>query len=286
MGIMIDKYKKKDLTLYLVLRLLVILTMILQFFQGNFENVFLCFLTLILLVIPIIINKRLVIKLPTTFENMIFIFIFSAQILGEVQNFYGQFPHWDIILHTINGFLCAALGFSLVDILNTSEKFSQKLKPIFVAIVAFAVSMTIGVLWEFFEYGADKILKTDMQKDTIIQEIYTVELHPEGKNKAVNIKDIEKTIIYTRNKDGKIEEIEIPNGYLDIGLNDTTIDLAVNFIGAIVFSIFGYLYIKNRDKYKFMESFIPTLKTQEEIEIAKKEIEEYENKIKSEKKKK
>ena len=116
--VVIGKNKKITATVFLVLRVLVIITMILQFLKGNYENVFMCLLTLILFAIPIIIDQKLNIKLPNTLEIIIFLFIFSAEILGEVQNFYGVFKHWDTILHTLNGFLCAAIGFSMIDILN------------------------------------------------------------------------------------------------------------------------------------------------------------------------
>ena len=70
----------------------------------------------------------------------------------------------------------------------------------------------------------------------------------------------------------------IEYGYLDTGLIDTMEDLFVNFVGAVVFSILGLLYIKNRDKYKFAENFMQTKKTPEEIEASKKAIEEFKNK--------
>ena len=113
--------KRRDITVYVVLRAFVIFTLIMQIIHGNFENVFFCVLTLALLVLPIIIDHKLNIKLPTLLESIIFIFIFAAEILGEVYNFYGYVKNWDTILHTINGFLCAAIGFSLVDILNQSS---------------------------------------------------------------------------------------------------------------------------------------------------------------------
>lgn len=255
----IKKYRKRDLTAYVILRALVILTIIIQAFRGNWQNVFLGFLTLILFMIPSIIDRKLNIKLPTVLETIILLFIFSAEILGEIQNFYGIFKHWDTILHTINGFLCAAIGFSLIDILNRSEKFHTKMTPIFVALVAFCFSMTIGVLWEFFEYGMDKSFNTDMQKDDIISKISTVELNSEKKNIPVQIENIEYTKIAGIVNNEK-KEITINNGYLDIGLNDTMEDLIVNFIGAVIFSIIGLLYIKGRDEYKFAENFIPILK--------------------------
>ena len=253
------KHKKRDITIYVILRFFVIVTLIAQLIRGNYENVFLCILTLILFTIPTIIDKKLNIALPNALESIILLFIFSAEILGEVQNFYGIFKGWDSILHTINGFLCAAIGFSLIDILNRSEKFHTKMTPAFVALVAFCFSMTIGVLWEFFEFGMDVTFKTDMQKDRIVQEISTVTLNPEGKNDPVEIRNITGTTIYYI-ENGENKEISVVDGFLDIGIRDTMKDLFVNFIGAVVFSILGLLYIKDRDEYKFAEKFMPRLK--------------------------
>lgn len=257
-----SKYKKRDITVYVVLRFLVIITMITQLLRGNYENVFLCILTLVLFTIPSLIDKRLNITLPNALETIILLFIFSAEILGEVQNFYGIFKHWDTMLHTINGFLCAAIGFSLIDILNRSEKFHTKMTPISVAIVAFCFSMTVGVLWEFFEYGMDTFFNTDMQKDRIIQTVSSVTLNPEGKNKPVTIRNIDKTTIHYL-ENGAEKEITIVDGYLDIGIKDTMKDLFVNFIGAVMFSIIGWLYIKDRDEYKFAEKFMPKIRKKE-----------------------
>lgn len=285
MDIKTNKFRKRDLTVYVVLRILVIITMISQLLRGNFENVFMCILTLILFLVPIFIDKKLNIKLPSVLESIILLFIFSAEILGEVQNFYGIFKAWDTILHTINGFLCAAIGFSLIDILNRSHKFHTKLTPVFVALVSFCFSMTIGVLWEFFEFGADYLLKYDMQKDRLTQSISTVYLEPEGKNKPVIVDNIQKTVIYSYDSSGDIIETTIDGGYLDIGIIDTMKDLIVNFVGAVVFSIIGLLYIKNRDGYKFAEAFMPILKTEKEIEETKKELERLEQELKEKKEK-
>ena len=251
--------KKSSFVWYLILRALVILIMVLRFLRGDFESVFVCLLTLILFTVPYWINQKLKIEIPSALEIIIFLFIFAAEILGEIQNFYGIFKYWDTILHTLNGFLCGAIGFSLIDILNNSERFHIKLSPAFVALVAFCFSMTIGVLWEFFEFGADYILKYDMQKDRIVQKISTVTLEPKGKNKPVIVDNIDKTVIYST-ENGQIVENVIQGGYLDIGIIDTMKDLFVNLIGAVVFSIFGWLYITDRDDHKWIERFIVRLK--------------------------
>ena len=268
-----NMHKKRDITVYVVLRIMVIATMITQILRGNFENVFMCILTLILFLIPIFIDRKLHIKLPNTLEVMILLFIFSAEILGEVRNFYGTFKHWDTILHTINGFLCAAIGFSLIDILNRSNKFHTKMSPAFVALVAFCFSMTIGVLWEFFEFGMDCFFHMDMQKDRIVSTISSVALNDQKENVPILIENILYTKIYSL-KGGELVETTVKNGYLDIGVIDTMKDLLVNFVGAIAFSIIGLLYIKDRDEYKFAEQFMPMMKTEEEIRKTKKELQD------------
>lgn len=265
----ISYYSQRDVTVYFVLRFLVILVMIRQIFTANWNNVFLCILTLILFLVPVVIDRKFNIRLPNTLETIILLFIFSAEILGEINEFYLHFAYWDTILHTLNGFLCAAIGFSMIDILNRKEVFHTKLSPIFVALVAFCFSMTVGVLWEFFEFGMDRVFKYDMQKDEILKTIATVELNPSGKNIAFVIDNIEKTIIQSRDNEGNLVLTEIDGGYLDIGISDTMKDLIVNFIGAIVFSILGLLYIKNKDEYKFAEQFIPVLKRREKEEDKK-----------------
>ena len=251
------KQVKINILVYLILRFLEIVCMVEQSLKGNWHGVALCFLTLILFTLPTIASKTFKVKLPTTLEIIVYLFIFAAEILGEIQNFYGIFRHWDTMLHTLNGFLSAAVGFSLIDILNRTERFHIKMTPIFVSLVAFCFSMTIGILWEFGEFAADRYLNLDMQKDRVVQKISSVELNEENKNDPIVIDNINKTEIYSNNN-RKITTIE--NGYLDLGIIDTMKDLDVNFVGALVFSILGFLYIKDRDEYRFIERFVPVMK--------------------------
>lgn len=230
---------KRVFIVYLVLRIVVVAVMIAQWFNGNYENVFLCILTLILFVLPSFVERNFHIELPDTLEVIILLFIFSAEILGEIQAYYISFPFWDTMLHTTNGFLAAAIGLSMVDILNRNDRFSFKLSPAFMAMVAFCFSMTIGVMWEFFEFFMDFFFLTDMQKDTVINALYTVSLDPSNTNRVVAIENIRTVFINGR-------ELGL-GGYLDIGLFDTMKDLFVNFIGAAVFAVIGFYYVKERD---------------------------------------
>lgn len=86
--------------------------------HGDLHNALLCLLSLIFLMVPFFIQRGFKITIPSTLETIIFLFIFSAEILGEINNFYGIIPFWNTMLHTLNGFLAAAIGFSLIHLLN------------------------------------------------------------------------------------------------------------------------------------------------------------------------
>lgn len=249
------KEHKITFAVYVILRLIVGAMLVLAVLRADYESAFICGLTLALFLLPTIIQHNLGIRLPTVLEILILLFIFAAEILGELQCYYLHIPFWDEILHTVNGFVCAAVGMALVDLLGGSQQEKFNLSPLYMAIVGFCFSMTIGVLWEFFEYGMDILFLTDMQKDTVLHTIATVELNTLGENKAIVLENIRDVIV-----NGQALGL---GGYLDIGLHDTMGDLIVNFIGAALFSVIGYFYIKHRGRGaagQIAEQFIPTVK--------------------------
>ena len=236
---------------YLILRIVVLLTLVSSIIRGEYENAFVCLLVLFLFMLPLFIQQNFGIELPSTLEIIILLFIFAAEILGELECYFITYPHWDSMLHTTTGFLCAATGFALIDILNRNSRIKFQLSPVYVALAAFCFSMTVGVLWEFFEFGMDRVFHLDMQKDTVVQSITSVMLDPTNSNIPVTIDDI--TSVAVNGRDLGFD------GYLDIGLYDTMADLFVNFIGAVVFSTIGYFYIKHRGRGKIARAFIPTI---------------------------
>lgn len=245
---------------YVVLRLIVVAELVLSILRGEYESAFICLLVLILFILPFFIQQNFGIQLPTTLEIIILLFIFAAEILGELEGYFITYPNWDTMLHTTTGFLCAATGFALIDILNRNSRIKFQLSPIYVALAAFCFSMTVGVLWEFFEFGMDRLFHLDMQKDTVVQSITSVMLDPTNSNTPVTIDGIHSVAVNSNDLGF--------DGYLDIGLYDTMEDLFVNFIGAVTFSVIGYFYIKHRGKGKLARAFIPTLSEQEEQDPA------------------
>ena len=248
---------KASFVVFYLLRALVLVSLVRQIMLGSYESAFFCILTLLLLYVPSWLQVKLRIELPPALEITILCFIFAAEILGEVNAFYVVIPGWDTMLHTLNGFLAAAVGFSLVILLNNNERLTFDLSPFFLALVAFCFSMTIGVLWEFFEFAMDFFFHMDMQKDTIIHNIYTVTLDPTRSNRVIAMPNIQEVTV-----NGK--ELGL-GGYLDIGIIDTMKDLFVNFIGAVVFSTAGFFYASSKGRKRTpAQNFVPSKKSAEQ----------------------
>ena len=266
---------RSSFLVYTVLRLAVVAVAVLQLLNKNYENVFLCVLSLMLFVIPSAMQLTFRVELPPTLEIIILVFIFAAEIMGEIGEFYIRFPFWDTALHTVNGFLAAAIGFSLVELLNRNERVTFHLSPVFMAIVAVSFSMTIGVVWEFFEFGMDQIFGFDMQKDTVVHTIRSVLLDPQGRNVPFVIDSITETVVQG-------QELGL-GGYLDIGLIDTMKELLVTFAGSLAFSVFGYFYVKTRGKGKLVARFIPRRKAKDREFFRIIEEQEREEKARGEK---
>ena len=257
---------RSSFIVFSILRILVLAVLVRQIMLASYESAFFCVLTLLLLYVPSWVQVKLRIELPPPLEITILCFIFAAEILGEVNAFYVVVPNWDTMLHTLNGFLAAAVGFSMVILLNDDERLTFHLSPFFLALVAFCFSMTIGVLWEFFEFSMDYFFGFDMQKDTVIHSIHSVLLDPTRTNTVVTIPNIQDVVI-----NGQSLGV---GGYVDIGIIDTMKDLFVNFIGAVVFSVTGFFYAKSKGRRRTpAQGFVPSKKTEEQdyLEQARKE---------------
>ena len=166
---------------------------------------FQCILGVIGFFLPNIISKRTKIVIPSKMYIAYILFLYGAVFLGEVRNYYHRVPHWDTMLHTLSGAMFGALGFSVVNILNKNEKVHVKLSPLFVALFSFLFAVTLGVMWEIFEFAVDGLLGVNMQKFAL-------------------------------------ENGTLLSGRLAV--IDTMQDLIVDSIGAFVMSVIGYISLK------------------------------------------
>ena len=157
------------------------------------------------LLIPVFLRRTIRLNIPSAMLIMYAGFLYCAIYLGEVRNFYFTVPHWDTILHTFSGVALGAIGLSLISFLNKSETIHLSLNPIFVALFAFGFSVSLGVIWEVYEFAADTIFNTNMQK-------FALESGEQLVGKAA--------------------------------LADTMKDLIVDMAGAFVVSAIGYISLK------------------------------------------
>ena len=238
---------KFALAIYGLLNIFVTVALIISISQGNTKHVLACLKMFILFLIPWLIEWKFKIELSNIFIIIVQLFMYSSIILGELDSYYMKYPYWDTILHTMNGFLFASVGFMLVNQIIAHKLSNISINPLYIVIFAFCLSMTVGVLWEFYEFGMDSICNRDMQKDTIIHTIKSVKINQDDYSLTV-LKDVTDVVI-----NGKDYNL---GGYLDIGLYDTMGDLFNNFVGTLVFCVIGYFATKNERENKMLRSFL------------------------------
>ncbi|SHH01189.1 hypothetical protein SAMN02745245_00328 [Anaerosphaera aminiphila DSM 21120] len=170
-----------------------------------------CLVGMVIIFLPSRVEKKYGIDIPDIMEIIYFIFLFCAIYLGEVRNFYYKVPYWDVILHVFSAIMLGALGFVIVDFFNNYNKLHLNLSPFFVSLFAFCFALTCGVVWEIYEYLADHILRTNMQKFMTASG-------------------------------------EILCGHAALG--DTMKDIIVDFIGALFIVVIGFIHLKKEEKKK------------------------------------
>ena len=166
-----------------------------------------CVVGVLAMLLPGMLRKKLDLVIPSNMLVLYALFLYCAIYLGEVRSFYYNVPHWDTILHTFSGAMLGALGFSVINFLNKTDRVPMNLSPIFVVFFAFCFAVTMGVVWEIYEFTADGLLHTNMQKFGT----------------------------------------EAGEPFLGrYALMDTMKDLIVDAIGAFVISVIGYISLKYR----------------------------------------
>ena len=126
-----------------------------------------CILGMVVMLLPSVINRKWSVPIPRGIYILYYVFLYCAIFLGEVFDFYYVVPHWDVILHAFSGAMLSALGFIMVDLLNMNQKVSVSLSPFFESVFAFCFALTLGVLWEVYEYAGDALLGLNMQKTAL-----------------------------------------------------------------------------------------------------------------------
>lgn len=212
----IEKFHKM---ISFLIRSLLIIAVLLGFYEKNWMVIFVSSLTLFLTFLPLIIKRRYEINLPPELEIIIIIFLYASIFLGEVHGYYTRFWWWDSVLHFFSGMALGFAGFLILYILYKKEKL--KASPLTIAIFAFCFALALGALWEIFEFGMDSFFGLDMQRSRNLENVY-----------------------------GECDT--------RLGVIDTMVDLILDAIGALIASIAGYFYLKRGGFFifdRFVKSF-------------------------------
>lgn len=148
----------------IILMVIMAVELVLVFYEGQWINAFLVMGIMAVTLSPAVLGRRFGVHIPAEFQLLAVVFVFAALFLGEIQSYYVRFWWWDIVLHTSSGLLMGILGFLLVYVLNENERVDIHMLPHFVALFAFLFAVTIGTLWEIFEFAMDQVIGTNMQK--------------------------------------------------------------------------------------------------------------------------
>ncbi len=248
---------KYVLALELFLHFILALMALIFLFVGNYKNLFFCILTALLMELLYIVQRLFSISFPPLVKAIVMLFVFVAEIGGEVFDLYVKFTWFDALLHTLCGFIAAGVGLGIFYMFAQKKGYEKLIIPTVAIMVSFCFSMTVSVFWEFFEFTADRMLGTDTQKDAIVSKLSSTIIDPSDTNTPVKIENIDKTVYYDQNGDVLLT---VDGGYVETGIKDTIGDMFVNLIGSVAFQPFSLLYALNYKKYTFASKFFLTEK--------------------------
>ncbi|PEQ11210.1 hypothetical protein B2G71_18145 [Novosphingobium sp. PC22D] len=133
-------------------------------FSQQWMHVFVTILLMAMIAFPALFPARMPIQIPSEIQIFVVLFLFATLFLGEVRDFYHRIWWWDLALHGTSGILLGLLGFLVVYVLNENELVDMRMPPSFVALFAFHFAVSLGAVWEIFEFTMDQLAGTDMQK--------------------------------------------------------------------------------------------------------------------------
>ncbi len=229
-------------TVYILVYTVVIASGVFLLLDGELSAALSCLTPAGLFLIPTLFKRIFRVEISPSLELFAILFVYASAFLGEVGGYYDRYKLWDSILHAASGFIGAAVGFSIADLMCRGDSVKFLLAAGFVSLFAICFSVTVGVVWEIYEFLMDMMIGTDMQKDVLVGEISSELIHARHvkvRSAALNGSSI--------------------GGWLDIGLIDTMKDLILCTVGAIIFSAFGYIYVSTH-KQKWVTALMLTRK--------------------------
>jgi hypothetical protein len=155
----VKAYESTRLTtvLTLIIQAWLAIGLVLFIIRGDWENVFLTITVFGLIVVPAFLLKKWRIHVPAEFQMIAAVFVFLSLFLGSARDFYDRFWWWDIVLHAGSGILLGIAGWIMLFLLIQSDRLPRAIGPWLVFVFSVSFAVTLGVLWEIFEFAVDSL---------------------------------------------------------------------------------------------------------------------------------
>ena len=141
----------------LLIQAWLVLALIVFIVRRDWETVFLTLAVIGLTLIPAFVWRRYRVYLPPELQLISAAFIFLSLFLGSARDYYYRYWWWDIVLHTGSGFLLGVVGFVAIYLLNQTDRLPREVRPSFRCFFGVTFAVTLGVLWEIFEFAVDSM---------------------------------------------------------------------------------------------------------------------------------
>lgn len=161
-----DKVDRLQLGIALLLQLAILVLVAGSLLKQQWLTAFTGSVVFTLTFIPAIIERQLAVRLPVEFTLITCVFLYAAFALGEVGRFYHKFWWWDLMLHSFSALVMGLIGFLFIYVFYMTHRI--RMAPIYVAMVSFGFAVTIGTLWEIFEFLMDWFFGFNMQKSGLV----------------------------------------------------------------------------------------------------------------------
>lgn len=163
-----SRSEKIQLYVWYFVNFILIISLAVSVWTQQWFTAFLSFLTIVLCYVPSILARSFKVVLPLEFELIVTFFMYASIFLGSVWGYYEYFWWWDVFLHTMSGMVLGMVGFLIVFILHSEEKFKLRLTPLYIAVFSFSFSLALGALWEIFEFFLDLFFDMQMQHGSLV----------------------------------------------------------------------------------------------------------------------
>ena len=149
-----------------VLQLAIVVLVIILLLKGVWISAFAGTMIFALTFVPAFFERQLSVHLPIEFTLLTTVFLYASFALGEVRDFYTRFWWWDLMLHSLSSLTIGIMAFLAIYVFHMTRR--VQMTPIYIASMTFCLTVTMGTLWELFEFSLDWFFQFTMQKSGLI----------------------------------------------------------------------------------------------------------------------